>query len=230
MEYFSSMHSAPHIVKSLKMQWRKWSNRILFFGSSYGTPCTQNKNWIFLMIGVHFFEILWSGQHYNMLTTYLWLSQLRNQVTFEDEVTFMAKECFAQWLWELTAKICHLYCDNGIFNAELFLEDCKNKFHNQSIAWVSTNHQNALAELSFQTIYMAWTIMIFVYAHWKKYCAYNLVLWVLLWNMLFGFTIEFPFISLISHQWNYSPWPRPISVIFSVHKVGDAWSVSLIQS
>ncbi len=41
----------------------------------------------------------------------------------------MAKKHFEQWLWELAAiEIHHLHSDNGIFNAELFVEDCKNKF------------------------------------------------------------------------------------------------------
>ncbi len=36
--------------------------------------------------------------------------------------TLMAKECFEQWLQLLAAAgICHLHCDYGIFNVELFV-------------------------------------------------------------------------------------------------------------
>ncbi len=38
-----------------------------------------------------------------------------------------AKECFEQWSWEwASAEICHLHGENGISNAKLFVEDCKN--------------------------------------------------------------------------------------------------------
>ncbi len=71
----------------------------------------------------------------------------------------MAKKHIEQWIWELTAnEICHLHSDNGIFNAEHFLDDCKNKFQTQSISRVGAHSQNALADQSIQTImYMART-------------------------------------------------------------------------
>ncbi len=61
----------------------------------------------------------------------------------------MAKECFDQWLWELAAtETCHLNSYNEIFNAEPFMEDCKNKFQTQSFSVVGAHHQNILAEWS----------------------------------------------------------------------------------
>ncbi len=55
-----------------------------------------------------------------------------NQVSLGAGETLMAKECFEQWLWDLAAaKIFLLHSDNGIFNAELLIEDCKNKFQTQ---------------------------------------------------------------------------------------------------
>ncbi len=60
----------------------------------------------------------------------------------------MAKECIEQMLWELAAaEICRLHSDNGIFNVELFVQDCKNKFQTQSFSGVGAHHQNALAAL-----------------------------------------------------------------------------------
>ncbi len=48
-----------------------------------------------------------------------------NQVSLGVGETLMAEECFEQWLWELVvAEIHHLHSDNGIFNAELFVEYC----------------------------------------------------------------------------------------------------------
>ncbi len=91
----------------------------------------------------------------------------------------MAKERFEQWLWELAAaEIHHLHSDNGIFNTELFVKDCKNKFQTQSFSRVGAHHQNALAERSIQTImYMARTFMVHVSLHWSEYGADNLALW-----------------------------------------------------
>ncbi len=52
-----------------------------------------------------------------------------NQVSLGAGETLLAKEHFEQWLWELAAaEIHHWHSDNGIFNAEFFVEDCKKKF------------------------------------------------------------------------------------------------------
>ncbi len=81
----------------------------------------------------------------------------------------MAKECYEHWLWDLAAsEICHLHCYNGIFNGELFVEDCKNKFQTQPLSRVGAHHQNAFAEQSNQTImYISWTFMAHVSLHWS---------------------------------------------------------------
>ncbi len=88
----------------------------------------------------------------------------------------MDKEWFEQWLWEsVAAEICQLYSGNGIFNAKLFVKDCKKKFQTQSISGVGAHHQNALAEHSIQTImYMAQTYGSCFFAleqvwHWLYY-------------------------------------------------------------
>ncbi len=90
-----------------------------------------------------------------------------NQVSLGAGETLMAKERFEQWLWELAAaETHHLHSDNGIFNAELFVEDCKNKFQTQSFSGVGAHHQNALAERSIQTImYMTRTLMVHISLH-----------------------------------------------------------------
>ncbi len=79
----------------------------------------------------------------------------------------MANIFFGQWLWEsTTAEICHLHSDNGIFSAELFVKDCKNKFQTRSFSGVGAHHQNALADQSIQTtMYMAQTFMVHVSLH-----------------------------------------------------------------
>ncbi len=85
----------------------------------------------------------------------------------------MTKEQFQQWLWKLSVdEICHLHSDNEIFNAELFVDDCKNKFQTQSFSGVGAHHQN---EQSIQTImYMDMTFIIHVSLHWSKYGAEDL--------------------------------------------------------
>ncbi len=48
--------------------------------------------------------------------------------------------------------------------------------------------------------------------------------------MLFGFTIAFATISLVSNQWNYSPRSRTIIVLSTTLMSGVAQSMSMIQS
>ncbi len=85
--------------------------------------------------------------------------------------TLMAKECYEQWFWDLAATVIwHHHSDNEIFNAELFVEECKNKFQTQSFSADGAHHQNAFAEWSIQTIiYLAWTYMVHVSLHWSEY-------------------------------------------------------------
>ncbi len=144
----------------------------------------------------------------------------------------MAKEHCKQWLWELgAAEIHHLHSDNGIFHAELFVEDCKNKFQTQSFSGVVSHHQNTLAEWSIQTImYMASTFFVHVSMHWSKYGADNIALWDFAAKHAVWFITAFPTISLVLHQWNCSPRLRPIIATVSVIMFGDVQSMSLIQS
>ncbi len=100
-------------------------------------------------------------------------------------------------------EICHLHKDNVIFNADLFVEDCKNKFQTLSFSGVGAHHLNAVAKQSIQTsMYMAWTFMIHISLHWNIVLMF-LHFGFLLQNSLFGFTTAFPTISLVSYQWNY---------------------------
>ncbi len=63
----------------------------------------------------------------------------------------IAKVLFEQWSWDLAfAEIRQFYSDHGIINAELFVEDCKNKFQTQSFSEVGAYHQNTLPEQSIQ--------------------------------------------------------------------------------
>ncbi len=102
-----------------------------------------------------------------------------NQVSLGACETLMAKECFENSLQELAViEIHHLYKDIGIFSADLFIDNCKNKFQTQSFSGVGAHHQNAFVEWSIQTIiYMAQTFMIHVSLHWIKRGDDNLALW-----------------------------------------------------
>ncbi len=127
-----------------------------------------------------------------------------NQVLLEAGDTLMAKEHFEQWKRELAAtEISHLHIDYGIFSADLLVQDC-NKFQNQSFLRVCVQNQNTLAQLSIQTImFMDQTFMVHVFWIGVSTLPIILHLGVSPWNILFGFTIVFPTISMVSHQWNY---------------------------
>ncbi len=52
----------------------------------------------------------------------------KNQVSLGAGKTLAAKQCIEQWFWEMTAdEICHNHDETVIFNAELIVNDCKNK-------------------------------------------------------------------------------------------------------
>ncbi len=105
--------------------------------------------------------------------------EAENQVSFGAGETLIAKECFEQWLRDsASTEICHLHSDNGIFNAKLFMEDCKSKFQTQSFSGVGAPNQNALIKWSIQTImYMTRTFIVHVSLHWRESGADNLALW-----------------------------------------------------
>ena len=59
----------------------------------------------------------------------------------------MAKIKFEEWLWDIsTVELKHLHSDNGVFTAEEFREDCKDKGQSQSFSGVGAQHQNTQAE------------------------------------------------------------------------------------
>ena len=68
--------------------------------------------------------------------------------------------------------------DNGVFTAEEFREDCKNKKQKQSFSGVGVKHQNARAEHAIQTVmYMARTFMLHVALHWSDNQVDDISLW-----------------------------------------------------
>ena len=68
--------------------------------------------------------------------------------------------------------------DNGVFTAEEFREDCKNKDQKQSFSGVGAKHQNARAERAIQTVmYMARTFMLHVALHWSDNQVDDISLW-----------------------------------------------------
>ncbi len=95
---------------------------------------------------------------------------VKNQVSLGVNDTIMGKACFEQWLYEqCVCEVKHHHGDNGIFSAEEFWWDCKEKQQSQSFSGVSVQHQNARAECAIQTImYMAQTFMVHASLHWTE--------------------------------------------------------------
>ena len=83
----------------------------------------------------------------------------------------MAKEVFEEWLKEKSwVEIKHYHSDNGVFTAEEFCEDCKEKNQKQYFSGVGAQHQNAKAERAIQTImWMACTFMLHVSIRWTEH-------------------------------------------------------------
>ena len=76
------------------------------------------------------------------------------------------------------AEVRHLHSDNGVFTAEEFRNDCREKDQTQSFSGVGVQHQNARAKRAIQTIiYMIRTFMIHVSLHWNECGIDNLSLW-----------------------------------------------------
>ena len=105
--------------------------------------------------------------------------RVENQVSLGAGETIGSKERFEEWLYEMAhVEVCHLHSDNGVFTAEEFRDDCKDKDQTQSFSGVGAQHQNARAERAIQTImYMARTFMIHVSLHWNECGVDNLSLW-----------------------------------------------------
>ncbi|KAL7504670.1 hypothetical protein ACHAXN_002258 [Cyclotella atomus] len=82
---------------------------------------------------------------------------VENQVSLGDGDTTVAKLKVEEWLWEQArVSIQHYHSDNGVFQAEIFTEACKEAHQTQSFSGVGAQHQNAEAERAIQTVmYMA---------------------------------------------------------------------------
>ena len=104
---------------------------------------------------------------------------VENQISLGAGETIMSKHSFEQWLYELACvEVKRYHSDNGVFVADEFREDCKDKQQKQSFSGVGAKHQNARAERSIQTImYMARTFMLHVALHWNENGTDNLALW-----------------------------------------------------
>ncbi len=104
---------------------------------------------------------------------------VENQVSLGANKTVMGKARFKQWLYDqCVCEVKHYHGDNGIFSAEEFQRDCKEKCQSHSFSGVGAQHQNAHAEHAFQTImYMARTFMVHASLHWTERGSDNLCLW-----------------------------------------------------
>ena len=72
----------------------------------------------------------------------------------------------------------HLHSDNGVFTAEEFREDCKDKSQSESFSGVGAQHQNAEAERAIRTIMtMARQFLLLASLHWTERGVDDLALW-----------------------------------------------------
>ena len=104
---------------------------------------------------------------------------IEHQVSLGAGETLLAKESFEQWLFDnggVTIK--HVHSDNGVFSADVFVDDCKKKVQKQSFSGVGAQHQNAKAERAIQTImWMARSFMLHVSLHWTERGVDDVSLW-----------------------------------------------------
>jgi hypothetical protein len=91
----------------------------------------------------------------------------------------MGKSCFEQWLWDMAyMKVKHYHGDNGIFSAEEYRLECKEKGQSQSFSGVGVQHQNARAKHAIQMImFMARSFMVHASLHWTDQGSDNILLW-----------------------------------------------------
>lgn len=101
------------------------------------------------------------------------------QISLGSGETVMGKAKFEEWMWNLAGVLCKEYhSDNGIFDSELFRDDCSSKQQKQSFSGVGAQHQNAHAERDIQTIsYWARTMMVHAAIHWPEDGADDICLW-----------------------------------------------------
>ena len=104
---------------------------------------------------------------------------IENQVTLGAGDTLLAKELFEQWLRnKACVEVRHLHSDNGVFTAEEFRNDCKEKGQSQSFSGVGAQHQNARAERAIQTImWMARSFILHIAIRWSERGVNDIGLW-----------------------------------------------------
>ena len=107
------------------------------------------------------------------------LVRVQNQVSLGAGETVVGKTAFEDWIWNLAGVLAkHYHSDNGIFNSQLFRDDCKSKTQSQSFSGVGAKHQNARAERTIQTIsYWARQMMVHAALHWPRDGANSVRLW-----------------------------------------------------
>ncbi len=91
----------------------------------------------------------------------------------------MGKSCFEQWLWDMAyTEVKHYHGDNGIFSAEEYRLECKEKGQSQSFSGVGAQHQNARAKRAIQTImFMACSFMVHASLHLTDRGSDDILLW-----------------------------------------------------
>ena len=89
---------------------------------------------------------------------------VESQISMGAGETIMSKQRFEEWLYEQAmVEIKQLHSDNGVFVADEFKQDCKEKKQKQSFSGVGAQHQNSKAERAIQTImWMARTFILHV--------------------------------------------------------------------
>jgi hypothetical protein len=90
----------------------------------------------------------------------------------------MGKSCFEQWLWDMACtEVKHYHGDSGIFSAEEYCLECKEKGQSQSFSGVGAQHQNARAKHAIQTIMlMACSFTVHAFLHWTDRGSDNISL------------------------------------------------------
>ena len=78
---------------------------------------------------------------------------VKNQVSLGVGETIQAKNEFETWLWEeARLHVKHYHSDNGVFNTEMFTENCKEGGQTQSFSGVGAQYQNSEAQRAIQTM------------------------------------------------------------------------------
>jgi hypothetical protein len=119
----------------------------------------------------------WGGTIYNDAASGLiWVE---NQVSLGANETVMGKSCFEQWLWDMAyVEVKHYHGNNGIFSAEEYCLECKEKGQSQSFAGVGAQHQNARAKRAIQTMmFMAHSFMVYSSLHWTDQGLDDISIW-----------------------------------------------------